>query len=117
MGVAVEVPAYPDRYAAYEPVAEAILDAMATGTASGSCGDSATGAGVPSPPGFAGALIAAAQTQLGKPTSGAEAHTPGRPALAQTDAVPASTAPAWSCTPRTRHPAESCVCRTARQRR
>ena len=36
---AVEVSAYPDRYAAYEPVAEAILDAMATGTSTGSCGD------------------------------------------------------------------------------
>jgi len=63
---AVEVSAYPDRYAVFEPVAEAILNAMATGTASGSCGDSPTG-DVPLPTGFAGAFIAAAQTQIGKP--------------------------------------------------
>ena len=63
---AVEVSAYPDRYAAFEPVAESILDAMATGSASGSCGDSPTG-DVPLPTGFAGAFIAAAQTQIGKP--------------------------------------------------
>lgn len=64
---AVEVSAYPDRYAAFEPVAEAILNAIATGTASASCGDSTQGSGVPLPPGFAGSLIAAAQTQIGKP--------------------------------------------------
>jgi cell wall-associated NlpC family hydrolase len=64
---AVEVSAYPDRYAAYQPVAEAILDTIATGTAAGSCDDSDTGVGVSLPPGFAGALIAAAENQLGKP--------------------------------------------------
>ncbi len=64
---AVEVSAYPDRYAAFEPVAEAILDAMATGTTSGSCGNSSSGRGAPLPAGFAGAFIAAAQTQIGKP--------------------------------------------------
>lgn len=64
---AVEVSAYPDRYAAYEPVAEAILDKMASGTSGGSCADSAQGSGVALPPGFAGAFIAAAQTQIGRP--------------------------------------------------
>ncbi|MFL6108036.1 MAG: C40 family peptidase [Marmoricola sp.] len=64
---AVEVSAYPDRYADYEPVADAILATMATGTSSGSCGDDTQGAGVPLPPGFAGAFIAAAQKEIGKP--------------------------------------------------
>lgn len=64
---AVEVSAFPDRYADYEPVAEAILDTMATGTSSGSCGDEAHGSGVPLPAGFAGAFIAAAQNEIGKP--------------------------------------------------
>ena len=57
---AVEVSAFPDRYAAYEPVAAAIVDALATGTASGSCGSDERRR-VPLPSGFAGALIAAAQ--------------------------------------------------------
>lgn len=64
---AVEVSAYPDRYATYEPVAEAILDAMATGTSNGSCGDETQGSGVPQAPGFAGAFIAAAQRETGTP--------------------------------------------------
>lgn len=64
---AVEVSAYPDRYAAYEPVAEAILSALSTSSSSGSCDDQNPGAGVQLPPGFAGALIAAARTQIGKP--------------------------------------------------
>lgn len=64
---AVEVSAFPDRYAAYQPVAEAILNATATGTANGSCGATAAGTSVPLPTGFAGALVAAAQTELGKP--------------------------------------------------
>jgi cell wall-associated NlpC family hydrolase len=63
---AVEVSAYPDRYAANEPVAEAILDAIATGTSTSSC-DPPNQAGAPLPAGFAGAFIAAARTQLGKP--------------------------------------------------
>src|SRR3954470_15615786 len=63
---AVEVSAYPDRYAAYQPVAEAILGVIATGTSTSSC-DDPNEAGVPLPAGFAGALIAAARTQLGKP--------------------------------------------------
>lgn len=64
---AVEVSAFPDRYADYEPVAEAILDTMATGTSSGSCGDDTQGSGVQLPAGFAGAFIAAAQNEIGKP--------------------------------------------------
>lgn len=64
---AVEVSAYPDRYATYEPVAEAILNATATGTAAGSCGEASPGSGAPLPSGFSGALIAAAQRQLGNP--------------------------------------------------
>lgn len=64
---AVEVSAYPDRYARFEPVAEAILASIAPGNATGSCNDPQQGGGLPLPPGFAGALIAAAQTQLGKP--------------------------------------------------
>jgi len=64
---AVEVSAFPDRYAHYEPVAEAILAAMVTGTATGSCDDQAPSVGAPLPAGFAGALIAAARTELGTP--------------------------------------------------
>ena len=64
---AVEVSAFPDRYADYEPVAEAILAAMVTGRATGSCDDQSADLGAPLPAGFPGALIAAAQTQLGMP--------------------------------------------------
>lgn len=64
---AVEVSAYPDRYSAYEPVAEAILNGLATSSSSGSCGEQNPSSGVQLPAGFAGALIAAAQTQIGKP--------------------------------------------------
>ncbi|MFT4264103.1 MAG: C40 family peptidase [Nocardioides sp.] len=71
---AVEVSAFPDRYAAYQPVAETILDALATTTSSGSCGaEGSSAAGAPGAPavplasGFAGALISAAQVQIGKP--------------------------------------------------
>jgi cell wall-associated NlpC family hydrolase len=64
---AVEVSAYPDRYAAYEPVAEAIVAAMATASASGSCDESSGGTDLAPPSGFAAALIAAAKSQLGKP--------------------------------------------------
>jgi cell wall-associated NlpC family hydrolase len=63
---AVEVSAYPDRYAAYQPVAEAILGAIATGMSTSSC-DDPNEAGVPLPAGFAGSFIAAGRTQLGKP--------------------------------------------------
>ena len=63
---AVEVSAYPDRYAAYEPVAKAIIDALATETSASSCKES-NEAGTPLPAGFAGALISAARTQIGTP--------------------------------------------------
>jgi cell wall-associated NlpC family hydrolase len=63
---AVEVSAYPNRYAAYQPVAEAILGAIATGTSTSSC-DPPNNAAAPLTAGFAGAFIAAASTQLGKP--------------------------------------------------
>ena len=63
---AVEGSAYPDRYSAYQPVAEAILGKMATGRSTSSC-DPPRKAGPPAPRGFAGAFIAAARTQLGKP--------------------------------------------------
>lgn len=64
---AVEVSAYPDRYADYEPVATTILDTLSTSTSGGSCDDSEDTGDPTLPAGFAGALIAAAQTQLGKP--------------------------------------------------
>ena len=64
---AVEVSAYPDRYATYEPVAETILDNLATATSSGSCEDDEPTDLGPVPAGFAGALVAAAATQLGEP--------------------------------------------------
>jgi cell wall-associated NlpC family hydrolase len=63
---AVEVSAYPDRYAAYQPVAEGILGGIATGTSTSSCG-APSQAGAPLPGGFAGAFIAAARTELGQP--------------------------------------------------
>lgn len=64
---AVEVSAYPDRYAAYEPVAESIVAAMGTPSASGSCAEASDGTDRTLPRGFAGALIAAAKSQLGRP--------------------------------------------------
>jgi cell wall-associated NlpC family hydrolase len=64
---AVEVSAYPDRYAVNQPIAERILSTL-TGVAldSGSC---TTGGDVPAhlPPGFPGALIAAAAKKIGTP--------------------------------------------------
>jgi cell wall-associated NlpC family hydrolase len=62
----VEVSAFPDRYARFEPVAETILGALASPTASGSCDDSGNALGL-LPSDFAGALIDAAQRQLGQP--------------------------------------------------
>lgn len=64
---AVEVSAYPDRYAVYEPVATAILDALATGTSEDSCEGKDGENNATLPAGFPGALIAAAESQLGKP--------------------------------------------------
>ena len=64
---AVEASAYPERYTAYEPVAEAIVDTLATADSNGSCSGSGGGSPVAPATGFARALIAAAKTQLGKP--------------------------------------------------
>jgi hypothetical protein len=66
---AVQVSAYPDRYAINQPVAEKILSAL-SGVSLSSDLDCAQPAGdLPPnlPPGFPGALIAAAASQLGKP--------------------------------------------------
>src|SRR3954451_8987143 len=63
---AVEASAYEDRYAAYDPVAEAIIGAIATGTSTSSC-QAPSEAGAPLLAGFAGAFIASARTQLGRP--------------------------------------------------
>jgi cell wall-associated NlpC family hydrolase len=63
---AVEASAYPDRYAAFEPVAEAILRATAGPAGStGSCGDQSELGLLPS--GFGSALLKAAETQVGRP--------------------------------------------------
>lgn len=70
---AVEVSAYPDRYATYEPVAETLVTVIGSASTTGSCSDpdadpdSGGGPGLTLPAGSAGALIAAAKTQLGKP--------------------------------------------------
>ncbi len=67
---AVQVSAYPDRYAVNQPVAETILATLsgATLTAGLSCTDGDDGeVPVDLPEGFAGALIAAAVSQLGLP--------------------------------------------------
>ena len=64
---AVEASAYPGRYAAYEPVAKAILDTLGSASTSGSCADSPNGTAPPLPSGFAGAFITAAKRQLGTP--------------------------------------------------
>jgi cell wall-associated NlpC family hydrolase len=64
---AVEVSAYPDRYAVNQPVAEKVL-ATLTGATLDSSGCAPEG-DVPAnlPPGFAGALIAAAAKEIGTP--------------------------------------------------
>lgn len=64
---AVEVSAYPGRYAVNQPIAEKILTTLTGVTLdSGTCGP---GGEVPTnlPPGFPGALIAAAAKQIGTP--------------------------------------------------
>jgi hypothetical protein len=65
---AVEVSAYPDRYALTQPVAEQILSTL-TGLSPGSGACAAPGDQTPAnlPPGFARALIAAAAKQIGTP--------------------------------------------------
>lgn len=64
---AVEVSAYPDRYAANEPVAAKILSTL-TGV-SVNLGDCSAHEEAPTylPPGFAGALVAAAAKEIGTP--------------------------------------------------
>jgi len=64
---AVEVSAYPDRYAVNQPVAEKVLAALTGVTLdTAACArDSEVPANLP--PGFPGALIAAAATQIGTP--------------------------------------------------
>ena len=62
---AVEVSAYPDRYAAYLPVAEAILRAVSGGTSIGSCGDQEELGLLPT--GFGAAMLQAAAGQIGRP--------------------------------------------------
>ncbi|WP_121258598.1 C40 family peptidase [Nocardioides ferulae] len=66
---AVQVSAYPDRYAVNQPVAEKVLSAL-SGASLTSDLDCAQPAGDPPadlPPGFPGAFIAAAASQLGTP--------------------------------------------------
>jgi NlpC/P60 family len=66
---AVQVSAYPDRYAVNQAVAEKVLSAV-SGLSLSSALDCAQPAGDPPanlPPGFPGALIAAAASQLGTP--------------------------------------------------
>lgn len=64
---AVEVSAFPDRYAANQPVAEKIVAALTGVTATADCptGDSSPPGRLPA--GFAGAFIAAAEEQAGLP--------------------------------------------------
>ena len=67
---AVEVSAYPDRYAANQPIAEAILAALAgiSLDAGLTCADDGDGeVPIDLPEGFPGAFIAAAASQLGLP--------------------------------------------------
>ena len=66
---AVQVSAYPDRYAINQPIAERVL-ATVSGVSLSSLLDCAqTGGGLPPnlPPGVPGALIASAASQIGKP--------------------------------------------------
>lgn len=64
----VEGSAYPDRYAVNEPVAQKVLTAL-TGVTLSRAGCSSAPGGLPTnlPPGFAGAFITAAASQIGVP--------------------------------------------------
>ncbi len=63
---AVEVSAYPNRYANYQPVAEKITSTLTGVTLTGaSCSTATTTGNLPS--GFAGAFIAAAEKEIGLP--------------------------------------------------
>lgn len=68
---AVEVSAYPDRYANYQPVAEKIASTLTgvTLTGDGQCLTGNNGSNPPGnlPAGFAGAFIAAAEKEIGLP--------------------------------------------------
>jgi cell wall-associated NlpC family hydrolase len=68
---AVEVSAYPDRYANYQPVAQKIASTLTgvTLTGGGQCPTADGGSNPPEslPPGFAGALITAAEKEVGLP--------------------------------------------------
>lgn len=67
---AVEVSAYPDRYADNQPVAAKILATLSgVAVGSGPCGAAGSAGAVPAnlPPGFAGALIAVAAKEIGTP--------------------------------------------------
>lgn len=69
---AVEVSAYPDRYANYQPVAERIASTLTGVTLTGGSGQCLTGGDGSNPtgnlpPGFAGAFIAAAEKEIGLP--------------------------------------------------
>ncbi|KRA30984.1 MULTISPECIES: C40 family peptidase [unclassified Nocardioides] len=66
---AVQVSAYPDRYAVNRPVAEKILAALSGVSLSSTLACAHSGGELPAtlPPGFAGDFIKAAATQIGKP--------------------------------------------------
>ncbi|WP_232820114.1 C40 family peptidase [Nocardioides allogilvus] len=66
---AVQVSAYPDRYAVNQPIAEKVLATLSGASLSSSLECAQTGSDLPAnlPLGFPGALIAAAASQLGKP--------------------------------------------------
>jgi len=66
---AVQVSAYPDRYAVNQPIAEEILSALSGVSLNSAldCAQPASDFPANLPPGFPGALIAAAASQIGKP--------------------------------------------------
>jgi hypothetical protein len=66
---AVQVSAYPDRYAVNQPIAEKVLATLSGVSLSSALECAQTGGDPPLnlPPGFPGALIAAAASQIGKP--------------------------------------------------
>jgi cell wall-associated NlpC family hydrolase len=65
---AVQVSAYPDRYAVTQPIAEKVLSAVSSVSLTSDLECAQPAGDVPAkPPGFPGALITAAASQLGKP--------------------------------------------------
>jgi len=99
---AVQVSAYPDRYAVNQPIAEMVLATLSGVPLSSelACAQPAGEVPMNLPPGFAADFIKAAASQLGKPTSGVEATSRDPPAAA-------STAPGSSCTRPTKPPADA----------